>query len=485
MCWGSGSQAVFRRSFAVGARFVMSVCEGSAIATRGLTHALVLIIFGFFTSVAHSQPTDDTEPPPSEIGIEFGEAADENLKRRIESIFSEIEELVGIEAVVNEGVVTLRGSVANEAQAQRAVTLASRVAGVVTVQEEIERTLGVAENISPLVESLNQKLAQWVRALPLVLLAGILFAGISYAGHRIARWESLWKRVAPNVFLADLLGQTVRILAIFVGFALALNILGAGALMGAILGGAGVFGLAVGFAVKDTLENYISSILLSIRQPFRANDHVVIGDQEGRVIRLTSRATILMTLDGNHLRIPNAVVFKAVILNYSRNPQRRFDFELGVDAADDPLAAIEAGKAELAALDFVLDSPPPEGVIRAVGDSNIVISFRGWIDQGESDFSKARSLAIRGVKDVLEAQGFSLPEPIYRLKFDGSAGDLVQTVSRPSQGDPLANEQSPTPRSIAGDAQDIAPDAHLDSQVARERAENQEGDLLSPTSPME
>jgi len=109
--------------------------------------------------------------------------------------------------------------------------------------------------------------------------------------------------------------------------------------MGTLLGGAGVLGLAISFAVKDSMENYISSIMLSIRQPFRAQEHVVINDYEGVVVRLTSRSTVLMTLDGNHLRIPNATVFKAVILNYTRNPQRRFDFVLGVDAEDDPAQA--------------------------------------------------------------------------------------------------------------------------------------------------
>ena len=118
--------------------------------------------------------------------------------------------------------------------------------------------------------------------------------------------------------------------------------LGADALREA-LGAAGVAGLAVGFAVKDTIENYVASVMLSVRQPFRPNDHVVIDGKEGRVIRLTSRATVLMTLDGNHLRIPNGAVFKAVILNYTRNAERRFDFKLGVDADDDAQAAATLG----------------------------------------------------------------------------------------------------------------------------------------------
>ncbi|MFP3353662.1 mechanosensitive ion channel, partial [Pseudoalteromonas sp. SIMBA_153] len=137
-----------------------------------------------------------------------------------------------------------------------------------------------------------------------------------------------------------------------------------------LLGGAGVIGIAVGFAVKDTIENYIASLMLSIRQPFRARDHIVINGQEGIVVRLTSRATILMTLDGNQLRIPNAEVFKGTILNYTKNPERRFTFELGVDANDDPLAAIKVGLDAIHTLAFVLNEPKAIAVITNVGDSN-------------------------------------------------------------------------------------------------------------------
>ena len=85
-------------------------------------------------------------------------------------------------------------------------------------------------------------------------------------------------------------------------------------------------GLAVGFALRDLVENYIASLMLSLRQPFAPNDQVLIEGFEGRVVRLTSRATILMTLDGNHVRIPNAVVFKGTIVNLSHNPERRLRF---------------------------------------------------------------------------------------------------------------------------------------------------------------
>src|SRR3546814_10287465 len=88
----------------------------------------------------------------------------------------------------------------------------------------------------------------------------------------------------------------------------------------------GVIGLVLGFAFKDIAENYIAGVLLSVRKPFSPGELIAIEDYQGKVVALTSRTTILMTLDGNQLQLPNALVFKSVLLNYSQNPRRRFDF---------------------------------------------------------------------------------------------------------------------------------------------------------------
>jgi small-conductance mechanosensitive channel len=254
--------------------------------------------------------------------------------------------------------------------------------------------------------------------------------------------------------------------------------------MGTIIGGVGVLGIAIGFAVRDSLENYISSIMLSLRQPFRANEHVVIGDQEGKVVRLTSRATVLMTLDGNHLRIPNAMVFKAVILNYSRNPERRFEFDLGVDAEDDPIAAMTLGLDTLGTLPFVLKQPDASAFIQTVGDSNIVLRFQGWLNQTQTDFSKARGLAISATKDALETGGFTLPEPIYRLRFDRSVGsEAVRRLQDAATTD--RRKPTPAPATAGSEALDVTPDDHIEKKVDEERAETRETDLLDSGRPVE
>src|SRR3546814_19768987 len=80
-------------------------------------------------------------------------------------------------------------------------------------------------------------------------------------------------------------------------------------------------------------ENYIAGVLLSVRKPFSPGELIAIEDYQDKVVAMTSRTTILMTVDGNQLQLPNALVFKSALLNYTQNPRRRFDLHVGIDPA--------------------------------------------------------------------------------------------------------------------------------------------------------
>lgn len=358
---------------------------------------------------------------------------DDDIKKRITGIFSEIEGLKAVNVSVNEGVVSLTGEAPNEKKALQAINLANRVSDVVAVEDRISRTLDVQDNVTPVITQLKQQIRGLIKALPLLLVAIVVFVVVVWFGAWVSRRQSLWKRVAPNPFVAELLSQTIKFVFVIIGLILALSFLGAEAIIGTLLGGAGVIGIAVGFAVKDTIENYIASLMLSIRQPFRARDYVDINGQEGVIVRLTSRATILMTADGNQLRIPNSEVFKATIVNFTKNPERRFTFKLGVDANDDPLAAIKVGLDAINELNFILTDPKSVAIIDEVGDSNIILEFQAWVNQTDTDLLKARSIAIREAKHALENNGFSLPEPIYRMRFNGDLEDAIKDLNKASK----------------------------------------------------
>ena len=435
---------------------------------RGLLLALAFAL----ALPASAQTPVETEDLDTAISAEVAEDADAAGEARLAAIYSQLSGLTDVTASLSEGVVTLEGEVLNEEQAERAVSIARRLDGVVAVQDSITRTLDVSDNVGVFSERLRGWSQDFLNALPLLLVGlGTWIAFIllgRFFGGRLGDREGWLARFTPNPFLAEVAGTLLKLLFVLVGLVVALNIVGASSAVATILGGAGVLGIAFGFAIRDTLENYIASILLSLRQPFRAGDHVVINDtHEGKVARLTSRATILVTLDGNHLRIPNSDVFKGTILNYTTNPKRRFKFELGVDSADDPVSAIETGLARIREFDFVLDDPPPNSDIIDVGDSSIVIQYRGWIDQTQSAFGKSRSLVIQGVKSVLEGNGFSLPEPIYRLKIDG-----LDTAALPRAG---AGATTATVREVTPDVPDdadVTPDTSTEDALRAEAAKN-------------
>lgn len=331
-------------------------------------------------------------------------------------------------------------------------------------------------DMSAVAQRLLDEAYRLLAALPLLLLALIIL----WLAWLLGRWLSqraLLNRVASrNPFLTDLTRTTVRWLVVLVGVLIALEILDATSLVGAVLGTAGVLGVALGFAFKDILENYLAGILMSVRQPFAPRDHVVIAGNEGVVVSLTSRATILMTLDGNHLRLPNALVFSSVTLNYTRNPTRRFQFEVGIGVNENLVRAQRIGVTELSQMEGVILEPPPRAFINELGDSNVQMRFQGWVDQRSHDFLQVRSEAIRNVKLALDAAGMDMPEPIYRVQ-------LSEPTKLPAG---LAPERAVVAQA---DAQTGPVDtrAHSDllTQVEHDRQTRESVDLLDPSAPKE
>jgi small-conductance mechanosensitive channel len=370
--------------------------------------------------------------------------------------------------------VTLGGTVASAADKTKAEGIAGRVAGVVTVEDKIVRDKSLDTSVAGL-KKVSDKFTGLASDLPLIGVAIFVALLISMVGYGLARLGGVWRRLTGNPFLAELIASALRFIFVLGGIIVALNMLGAGTLLGAVLGGAGVVGLALGFAMKDTIENYVSSLMLSLRQPFRANDKVRIDEFEGRVVSLTTRATILMTDDGNHLRVPNSTVFKAVIVNYTRNPHRRFDFILQIDTKADPAKARHCGYQALKALDFVLDQPAPSAVVKDVLYPNIALQFVGWLDQSQTDFGKGRSKALEAVKRALEDNGLAIPDPITRVRM--VTGEAEGTVKQPA---PPAPDQA-----MAGSG-DVAPEHAVTAMVDKERAETGDRkDLLDPSRPQE
>jgi len=368
-----------------------------------LKHILFTIWIVFCTALPVAAQ-DATGPITSISSAE----ADAQLATRLRDILGELEGYTDVTVVVSDGVVTFRGTTETAAAATELESLAVRLDGVVAVRNEVTETADLARRLDPAWDRFQARVDQAIIKLPLVLIAGALFALIVALGLLIAKSRWPWDRLAPNAFIANIYRQLVRIIFVILGAVLALDVLNATALLGTILGAAGIIGLAIGFAVRDTVENFIASVLLSFRQPFRPNDTIEINGDEGKVIRLTSRATILLSFDGNQIRIPNATVFKSRIVNYSKNAERRFKFEILIDRNADLGAAKELIISAVQAMPFVIETPPVNAWIERLETRGALIVIAGWVDQRETSPLLAKSEAIRLVKGALQDAGIAL-----------------------------------------------------------------------------
>lgn len=419
-------------------------------------------------SIPTTAPAAEQAGSGSSQRIEL-QSPDRAIANRLRGLFAQFEDLEQVRAQVRSGVVTLTGTALTAEDSQKAEEIASRLAGVVAVENEIEIEHRVGRRLDPMLESANQLLKDVIVFLPLLLLALTVFIAFWVFGRLITRPTRMFQRIAPNSLVQALVQQIVRLAFILLGLVVAMRILGATTLLGSVLGAAGVLGLAIGFAVRDTIENYIASILLSVRRPFAPNDHVIIEGFEGRVTRLNSRATFLTSFDGNELRIPNAIVYKAKITNFSQIPQRRFEFDVGIGYENDLCHAMAIALEAVKGSDGVLGDPEPFVLTDALDPSTVKLKVFGWVDQRLSDFGKVRSEAIRAVKSRFDAEDISMPAPIQNVRAIGEPSGPSATRS--------------TSKQIAA-VTDTTADRSLDKKVHALRSKSGE-DLLTTEAPRE
>ncbi|MEQ3708412.1 MAG: mechanosensitive ion channel family protein [Tateyamaria sp.] len=414
-----------------------------------------------------------TTQPQGTIAVEDSASQDAAIAMRIRGILNELDGYQGITVTVSSGIVTLRGTTIDTPQAARLNDIVSRIAGVVAIENEVAETTDLVARLNPAVDRFRTRLSQGVALLPLAAVALFAFTIVFIAGILLARMRRPLDRIAPNAFIANIYRQILRMVFFVSGLVIALDILGATALLGTILGAAGIVGLAIGFAVRDTVENFIASIMLSIRQPFRPNDIVEIEGDVGKVIRLTSRATILLSFDGNHIRIPNATVFKSRIVNYSTNEERRYDFQIGVASDGDLEQVRDLAEQVVSDLPFSLKDPAPMTWIDRIGDGAIILVVTGWIDQRKTSLARAKGEAIRMVKSAIEAEGIEVPDTTYRIQLlGGGEENAPPPAMRKAQ---LVPKQQPI---AAEDVEDTS-QASLDRLVEAERNDPETPDLLT------
>ncbi len=421
------------------------------------------------TDTSGMQVLDVPEPVSEERAV-----IDERIRSDLQALFDRVPSLSDLTVHVDAGVVRLEGIVANAEIRRRAVELVSSMEDVRFVDNRIDESTSLEEQLRPTWARLRELAYGAVAKLPLLAVSLVILTLSIVAGSLLARWRGPSILQTRNPFLQGLIRRALQAVLVVLGLVLALDLLGATALVGAVVGTAGLAGLAVGLAFRDIAENYLAGVLLALRQPFAQNDQIRVDTFEGKVVRLTPRETILMRADGNHVRLPNAMIFRSPLVNFTRNPLRRFEFEAGIGTGDDLIRARDVGVTALLATDGVLRSPPPEVLVTALGDSTVTMSFAGWLDQHQTEYLRVRSEAIRMVKAHLEDAGLTMPSPEFGVEMRGE-------IAAATQLGPARPPTSPHTRT----ASDVSVDRTLDEQIEADRRHDDEANLLdtTPTPP--
>ena len=360
---------------------------------------------------------DDIEASQQQTLPLESDVPDDAIEQRLRGVFSRVDAFRGIEVDVQEGVVYLSGTVERAEAREKAEAFAGRLEGTLLVANNVKVSLDVDSRINPAVDRITGLVASLLQYLPLLTVALVLVLLFYGLAKLLTFSERPFQLLRLHPLVAELLRRLVFFLIFIVGIFIAIDLLDITALVGAAVGTAGVVGIALGFAFRDTAENYLAGVLMSLRRPFNVNDLLKVGEHEGLVVRLTLRELVLLTVDGNHVRLPNAMVFKSVIYNFTANPRRQFQIEVGLDVSVDLVEAQHVGVEAIQSVQGVLADPPPFARVHRLGDSNVVVNFFGWVDQRETGFFKARSEAIRILKQTFDGRGINMPLPQYQVSL--------------------------------------------------------------------
>ena len=442
-----------------------------------MIHCLSATFFTFLLlSPLSAQEPVTTNSTPIEVEKV---TSDEAIQKRIRGIFDAVEGFEQIDITVKSGVITLSGEVPSAKIRKDAISLSDRTDGVVITLDRMTEPVEITSQFTPAYEKLKQMGRTIIVKLPLIGAAMLILLLARLTSRLLGKRRGWMNRFQFSSLGRDLALRISRLVIYLVALLVVLELLDATAIVGAVIGAAGLAGIALGFAFKNIVENYLAGVILSTRNPFEIGDAVEIDGKAGKVARLTSRDTVLVTLDGNHLRIPNAMVMNSVLLNYSRNPLRRFDFFVGVSTDFDLSEVRRIAVDTLRKNPAVLKDPAPMVVIDSLGDSAVLMQFFAWIDQNHHSFLKAKSESIRLIKEAFDEAGIEMPEPIYTVQLRGEnilspESDTSRKVLKPERTVSLPKDSA---------EEDLTVDRSIDEQIEDEEELSREENLLSSPSP--
>lgn len=360
---------------------------------------------------------EEFSPAPAKVDVN-PVARDEEIRKRLQNVLDATDWFMGPRVRVEEGVVFLNGQVKSDELKKWAGDLARNTQDVVAVANRMEVLEPPVWDFRPAWIGLFILWHDFIRLLPFIAF-GLLILALSVGAGMLATRGALafLRRRIRTKLLQNVIARGAGILVFLCGAYLILRVSGLTQLALTVVGGTGLIGLVVGIAFREITENFLASIFLSMQRPFETGDLVEVSSVTGYVQQLNMRTTILMTLEGNLVQIPNAVVYKSNLYNFTTNSNRREDFAIGIGYDVAINEAQEIARKVLADHPAVLNDPEPSVLADNLGRSTVNLRIYFWLNGREHSWLKVRSSVIRLVKRAFQNHGISMPDEAREVVF--------------------------------------------------------------------
>lgn len=391
---------------------------------------VVLLLAGNSTIVAQDADlnvTNEGQPVASQVSVAPVQT-DAAIAGRLNNIFESTGWFSDVQVSVVNGVVFLRGEVDSTEHQKWAEQLTQRTENVVAVVNELTLTPRPAVSLEPAWAQFRDLADGFVRFLPYMMSAVVVLLITLFAMRAAAGLSRrLLRQRKVGLLLRDIVSRAAAILVFLVGIYLVFRVAGLTGLAATILGGTGLIGLALGFALRDIAENFLASILLSVQQPFAKGDLIEIAGYTGLVQKVSMRSTLLMDLDGNHVQLPNSTIYKGILINFTANPNERQNFSVGIGYDDEIARAQQIAIGILRAHTAVLEDPEPLVLVESLGAATVNLRVYFWINVELYGRLKVKSSVIRQIKLAFDQAEISMPDEAREVVFPAGVPVIVES----------------------------------------------------------
>lgn len=267
-------------------------------------------------------------------------------------------------------------------------------------------------------------------ALPSALVGLAVFAlfYLLTIAARVGATRLIETRLQTHRGAALAVGRLVQGLLVLVGLLVALAVAVPSFRPADVIQVLGIGSVAIGFAFRDILQNFLAGILLLVTQPFRIGDQIVASGHEGTVEDIQTRATLIRTYDGRRVVIPNAVLFTGNVVINTAFDRRRLEYDVVVGYGDDVNRAKAVLLQTVRETEGVLSDPSPDVLLMDFAAAGVSLRVRWWIAPPRRDDAlDGRDHVLTAIKLALTREGIDLPFPTHQV--------LLHDQTEPTDGD--------------------------------------------------